>query len=109
MRKFAIRVGMVVFWNDWFWKVDRKLIDAWRLNRLGDNSVSIVDLRHFGDLLGRGEIVVISEQMNSPLLSLSRDGLMALAKQLKYAHLESEMDGISAKAIGAAPFSRSRR
>lgn len=83
MSRFTIRVGMVLFWKSWFWEVDRKLIDSWRLRKLAENAYHVLPTWAFFEALQSNALMIVSEYPGNPLAKADIATLQALAAQLK--------------------------
>ena len=82
MKTFTMRVGMVVFWNNWFWVVDRKQDEFWRLRALATNEIQVIPPSAFFDE-GSQHMTIISEHPGNPLTKAPIEVLMEFARKLE--------------------------
>lgn len=87
MKTFCVRAGMVLFWKGWFWVVDRKLNESWRLRKLAENAYQTLPLSIFFDEMRRERLSIVSERPGNPMVNAPIDALTRLASQFR-AHLD---------------------
>lgn len=80
MTTFCIRVGMALYWRNWFWVVERKQDGCWRLRALATNERRVLPPSAFFEALGHG-MMILSEHPGNPLLLASADELTRLRKK----------------------------
>lgn len=81
MKTFSIRVGMVVYCNNWFWVVERKQNESWRLRALATNELQVLPISAFFDDRGR-VMTIVSEHPGNPIVEAPIEILLKLAKEL---------------------------
>lgn len=83
MHAFKIRVGMLVFWNNWLWVVSRQINTCWRLRRLGDNLVMLTTPGQWSEAVRQGELTIITTRSAPRLLALQGSELTQMLKLLR--------------------------
>lgn len=82
MKTYSLKVGSVVFWANWLWVVERRINASWRLQRLGDRFVTLLEHSQMSEALSTNRLFILTEQQHSPLLSLDMAAIRQLVSQL---------------------------
>ena len=85
MSKYQLQVGMVLFYKGWFWKVERKLNESWRLRSLRNDNTKLLTCSDFFKLYFEGNIFAMPNFTHKDIESMSTSELISMARRM-YKH-----------------------